>query len=209
MLGPADAFGYLTWHTLRNRTLTRVRRAKNPRYAISAVIGAAYFWFFLVRNPSQMPSSISGMFSDALAVIASLGLILVASTWWLFGGDKTTLAFSLAETSFLFPAPLSRRAIIGYKLFRAQLTILINAVIFIFLMRRGVGYLPSGYRAVSLWALFTTLNFHRVGAALLRTSWIEHKRHALRQNLVPTLVLVTMIVGVLATGLDGWMNVAG
>jgi hypothetical protein len=198
------AFSYLTWHTLRNRTWTRIRRARNPRYAISAIIGAAYFWFFLIHNPGQVPRAIGTNFNDMWVVLATLGLVAFATSWWLFGGDKTTLAFSLAETSFLFPAPLSRRAIIGYKLFRAQLTILINAAIFIFLMRRGVGYLPSGYRAVSLWMLFTTLNFHRVGAALVRTSWIEHKRHAFRQNLVPTLVLATMIVGVLVAAMDGW-----
>jgi hypothetical protein len=209
MLDNLRAFSYLTWLTLKNRTWTRIRRARNPRYAISAVIGAAYFWFFLIRNPGQMPRTISANFNDMWVVLAMVGLVTFATSWWLFGGDKTTLAFSLAETSFLFPAPLSRRAIIGYKLFRAQLTILINAAIFIFLMRRGVGYLPSGYRAISLWMLFTTLNFHRVGAALVRTSWIEHKQHALRQNLIPTLVLVAMILGVLATGMDGWVHVAG
>jgi hypothetical protein len=209
MLENLKAFAYLTWHTLKNRTWTRIRRARNPRYAISAVIGAAYFYFFLVRNPGQVPREIGANFNDMWVVLATIGLVSFATSWWLFGGDKTTLAFSLPETSFLFPAPLSRRAIIGYKLFRAQLTILINAAIFIFLMRRGVGYLPSGYRAISLWALFTTLNFHRVGAALVRTSWVEHKWQAWRQNLIPTLVLLVMIIGVLSTGLDGWTHVAG
>ena len=204
MLANLKAFAYLTWHTLRNRTWTRVRRARNPRYAISAIIGAAYFWFFLIHNPGEIPQAIGGNFNDMWVVVATVGLVIFATSWWLFGGDQTTLAFSLAETSFLFPAPLSRRAIIGYKLFRAQLTILINAAIFIFLMRRGIGYLPSGYRAISLWMLFTTLNFHRVGAALVRTSWIEHRRHAWRQNLIPTLVLLVMIAGVLSAGMDGF-----
>jgi hypothetical protein len=207
MLGTLHAFAYLTWHTLKNRTFTRIRRAKNPRYALSAVIGAAYLWFFLVRNPSQMPRELGTIFSDAFVVIATIGLVLFASSWWLFGGDKTTLAFSLAETAFLFPAPLSRRAIIGYKLFRAQLTILLNALIFIFLLRRGIGFLPPGYRAISLWVLFTTLNFHRIGAALVRVSWIEHQRHALRRNALPTLVLVTMLIGVGIAGVDGWAMV--
>ena len=208
MLENLKAFAYLTWLTLKNRTWTRIRRARNPRYAISAILGAAYLWFFLIHNPGQVPRSIGPTFNDMWVVLTTLGLVAFATSWWLFGGDKTTLAFSLAETSFLFPAPLSRRAIIGYKLFRAQLTILINAAIFIFLMRRGIGYLPSGFRAISLWTLFTTLNFHRVGAALVRTSWIEHKRHAARENLIPTLVLVVVIIGILATGLDGWARVA-
>ena len=207
MLKNLEAFAYLTWYTLKNRTWTRIRRARNPRYAISAVIGAVYVWFFLIHNPSQVPRTIGGNFNDMWVVIATLGLVIFATSWWLFGGDRTTLAFSLPETSFLFPAPLSRRAIIGYKLFRAQLAIMINAAIFIFLMRRGIGYLPSGYRAISLWTLFTTLNFHRVGAALVRTSWIEHKWHAFRQNLIPTLVLLVMIAGVLSTTMDAWPSI--
>jgi hypothetical protein len=204
MLDTLRAFAYLTGLTLKNRTLTRIRRAKNPRYALSAIIGGAYLWFFLIRNPSQMPREMGAIFSNVFVVVATIGLVLIASSWWLFGGDKTTLAFSLAETAFLFPAPLSRRAIIGYKLFRAQLVILINAVIFIFLLRRGIGFLPSGYRAISLWVLFTTLNFHRIGAALVRASWIEHQRQAVRRNVLPTLVLVTMLIGVVITGMDGW-----
>jgi hypothetical protein len=202
-----EAFSYLTWHTLKNRTWTRIRRARNPRYAISAVIGAVYFWFFLIRNPSRLPTSISAGFNDIWVVVATLGLLIFASTWWLFGGDKTTLAFSMAETSFLFPAPLSRRAVIGYKLFRAQLTILINALIFIFLMRRGVGFLPSQYRAISLWMLFTTLNFHRIGAALVRTNWVENKRHALRQAILPTLVFGAILVAMILGLMDLWPNI--
>ena len=198
------AFGYLTWRTQWNRTYTRIRRAKNPRYALSAVIGAVYFWFFLVRNPSHMPRELGSTFANSLAVLATLGLVAFMSTWWLFGGDKTTLAFSLAETAFLFPAPLTRRAVIGYKLFRAQLTILINAVIFIFLLRRGIGFLPPGYRAISLWVLFTTMNFHRVGAALVRASWVEHQRQAFRRNIVPTLVLLTVLIGVGVAVHDVW-----
>ena len=204
MLGTLNAFAYLTWHTLWNRTVTRVRRAKNPRYALSALIGAAYFWFFLIRNPGQMPRNLGGNFADFMVMLATVGLLAFMTTWWLFGGDKTTLAFSLAETAFLFPAPLSRRAVIGYKLFRAQLTILINATIFIFLMRRGMGFLPPGYRAISLWALFTTMNFHRIGAALVRVSWVEHGWQGFRRNIIPSLVLVTVILAAGVTIHDAW-----
>src|SRR5688500_6824940 len=102
MLGTLRAFAYLTWHSLRNRTWTRVRRARNPRYAISAIIGAAYFWFFLIHNTSQLPRSLGSVFSDMWVVITTLGIFFFAASWWVFGGDKTTLAFSLAETAFLF-----------------------------------------------------------------------------------------------------------
>jgi hypothetical protein len=93
MIGTLRAFAYLTWHTLRNRTWTRVRRARNPRYALSAIIGAAYFWFFLIHNPGQIPDTVSSGFNDVWVVVATIGLVLFAMSWWLFGGDQTTLAF--------------------------------------------------------------------------------------------------------------------
>mgnify|MGYP001791863395 CR=1 FL=1 len=43
---------------------------------------------------------------------------------WLFGADATALAFSQAEVSILFSAPLSRRQLINYQPFPAQIALL-------------------------------------------------------------------------------------
>jgi hypothetical protein len=117
---------------------------------------------------------------------------------WIFGGDRSALAFSPAEVAFLFPAPLTRRALIGYKLYRAQMAILINALIWVILIRRG-GAVPFPVRAISFWLLFTTLNFHRLVAALVRSSIDEHRRHGARRHFLSVVILVAAVGLVLAS----------
>jgi hypothetical protein len=109
---------------------------------------------------------------------------------WVFSGERTALAFSPAEVQFLLPAPVSRRGLIGYKLFRAQIIIVINALIWVVLLRRGGSVLPAPLRLVGAWALFSNLSLHRLGAALVRTSVMEHGRSGARRNL-PALIVGT------------------
>jgi hypothetical protein len=42
--------------------------------------------------------------------------------------------------------------------------------------------LPSPLRALSLWILFSTLNLHRLGAALVQAAWKQHGRIGARRN---------------------------
>ena len=70
------------------------------------------------------------MFVTLLTVLTLMGS-------WVFGADATALAFTQAEVSMLFSAPFSRRRLIGYKLFRAQIAVLINSLIWVFVLRRG------------------------------------------------------------------------
>ena len=98
------------------------------------------------------------------------------------------LAFSAAEVQFLFPAPLTRRGLVLYKLFRTQLVILFNAIIWVFVLRRSGSVLAAPLRFIGTWILFTNLSLHRLGAALVRTSLVEHGRAGIRRNL-PAIVL--------------------
>ena len=109
-------------------------------------------------------------------LVASVGILLLLLGGWVFSGEPMALAFSAAEVQFLFPAPLTRRGLISYKLFRAQLIILFNAVIWVFVLRRSGSVLAAPLRFLGTWMLFTNLSLHRLGAALVRTSLLEHGR---------------------------------
>lgn len=177
------AFAYLVWHSGRNRILASARRARSPRYGAALIVGILYLWAFLLR-PTTSGQVTSIFLGQPTETVLTLLLVVTLSGSWLFGSDTTALAFTPAELSFLFPAPLSRRELIRYKLFRAQIIVLLNALIWVFVLRRGGGPLPSALRAISLWTLFSTLNLHRLGAAIVRSSWREHgaaggRRHAL------------------------------
>jgi hypothetical protein len=185
-----DALLYLTGSTIRNRFAVQARRLRQPRYALALVLGAIYFWIVLLRpaaQPSQAPTS---LWNNA-ETVAALGILLLMLGGWVFRGERMALAFSAAEVQFLFPAPLTRRGLIVFKLFRSQLVILFNAVIWIFVLRRSGSVLAAPLRFVGTWMLFSNLSLHRLGAALVRTSLVEHGRAGVRRHL-PAIVLGTL-----------------
>jgi hypothetical protein len=99
--------------------------------------------------------------------LAALAVTAMAIRWWMAGADARALAFTPAELHLLFPAPVTRRGLVAYKLVRAQLAILANTVIWTVLLRGEGTELASWRRAVAVWLLFSVLHLHRLGAALL------------------------------------------
>ena len=180
---------YLTASTIRNRFLSQLRRLRTPRYAIAIVLGVGYFWLILLR-PSVQPTQASRLIWSSAETLAAVGVLLLMLGPWVFKGERMALAFNPAEVQFLFTAPLTRRQLIWYKLLRAQLVILLNAIIWVFVLRRSGSVLAAPLRLFGTWILFTNLNLHRLGAALVRTSLVEHGRVGFRRQL-PAIVLGT------------------
>src|SRR5919199_6240772 len=112
----ATVVWFLTTHGMRNRLAQQGRRLKSPRYALALLVGIAYFWFFFFR-PSGGRAPLAQVFSrEAAEVFTSLFFALLVAWWWVNGSDRSALAFTPAEVQFLFPAPLTRRNLIQYKL---------------------------------------------------------------------------------------------
>lgn len=187
---------YLTGNSIRNRFALQARRARQPRYALALLLGAAYFWFFLLRRSVQHGRAPTAIWTDA-ETVAAAGALLYMLGGWVFSDEPQALAFSQAEIQFLFPAPLTRRGLIGYKLFRSQLVILFNAIIFVFVLRRSGSVLAAPLRFVGTWLLFSNISLHRLGAALVRTSLIEHGRAGIRRQLPAILLGGASLVAVL------------
>ncbi|HEV8447999.1 MAG TPA: putative ABC exporter domain-containing protein [Gemmatimonadaceae bacterium] len=177
-----NALLYLSWNSARNRFLSAFRRVRSPRYAVALIVGALYLWGFLWR-PANQPMATGFLLSQPSEMLITLLAVLTLAGPWVFGSDNLALAFTQAEVSMLFPAPITRRGLIGHKLFRAQVAVLINAAIWVFVLRRGGNLLPSPLRAVGVWVLFSTLNLHRLGAALVQSSIKAHGRVAAKRNL--------------------------
>lgn len=202
-----NAFLYLAWTSARNRFLYQFRRARNPRYAIALVFAAIYIWWFLIR-PTR--SGVGEVFLTRPAeTIATLLIVVILSGAWLFGSDKLALAFTPAEVSLLFQAPISRRMLTGYKLYRAQIAVLVNSLVWVFLLRRGNAHLPSYARALGIWVMFSTLNLHRLAAALVQSSWREHGRVGLKRNLWSIAFFAFVALAVLAGLFQGRGRLTG
>ena len=176
------AFLFLTRSTVRNRFLSQVRRLKQPRYVLALILGVAYFWLLLIR-PAAQPSRASPLWWSNAETLAALGILMLMLGAWVFKGERMAIAFTPAEVQFLFTAPVTRRELILYKLFRSQLIILFNVLIWVFVLRRSGSVLPGALRLVGTWLVFTNLTLHRLGAALVRTSLVEHGRAGARRNL--------------------------
>ncbi|OYV68014.1 MAG: hypothetical protein B7Z72_08830, partial [Gemmatimonadetes bacterium 21-71-4] len=195
-MGAVGAFVYLTWTSLRNRVAFQLRRSRNPRYALALIIGLAYFWFVFGRQSGrsrgQSPMDLGG--AAHLVVVGAL--FAGAAAVWLFGGDRTALAFSPAEVMFLFPAPLSRRQLVGYKLVRAQLVVIFNALLWMLILGQHGSTLPLVLRAAGLWLLFSVAYLHRLGAALVRESWTQHGMPGARRHAASIVVFVAATAAV-------------
>src|SRR5439155_25016328 len=101
----ARAFGYLTFHSAKNRILSRLRRAKNPRYALAVVLGAGYLWMVYLRPGAagavSPPSPGANTSSAMWMIIGSAVLLVVTCIAWFVPTGRSSLAFDKAETSFL------------------------------------------------------------------------------------------------------------
>lgn len=188
-----SALLYLTGRSLRNRALLQVKRLKQPRYVLALLFGGAYVWFFLLRPEPASPGATSILLGQDARTLAALGLLLLVGGAWLSGSGKLALAFAPAEIDFLFPAPLTRRQLVAYKLWRAQVVVLINTLVWVFILKRGGSVLPSPARALSVWALFTTLHAHRIAAGLARASWVEHGRAGRARQRVAAVVFAAAL----------------
>ena len=179
--------GYLAMRSARNRIMRQVRRLRKPRYAVALLLGVAYLWAVSAqhRPSSDGPPDIS---PAAVELLAAVGVTLILLYTWLFGSDRRALAFSRAEVTWLFPAPVTRAQLIRYKLLRGQFVVLFNVLLWTFLLSRDLAGGPWR-RAAAIWVLLTTLALHRLGAALLKASLWEHGAAAVRARAVSLTVL--------------------
>lgn len=167
---------YLRSHTLRNLVVSRTRRLRQPKYFAAFAVGALYFWFFFLRPmflPAQAhhlpidPVAVPAHFAPVLFAAAALAFCLVLAFGWIVPGPPRSLSFSEAEIAFLFPAPITRRRLVHYKLLSSQIAIFITSLFFTLLTRRW-SFLGGNLltHALGWWLILSTVNLHFTGAAL-------------------------------------------
>ena len=169
------AFVYLQATSLYNNLRQRLLRLRQPKYLVGAVVGGAYLYFFLFHRLLRVgnaPSPRFALSADLLAdftAVAALALAAYVMAEWVVSDARTQLAFNEAEIDFLFPAPLTRTALIHFGLLRSQLAIFFSSFLLGLLFRRGGGLSvhPLQFTA-GLWLLFSMVKLHALGAAFTR-----------------------------------------
>lgn len=203
------AFTYLTLLSIWNATRARLARLKQPRYALGAAIGAAYFWFVafraIQRPPGQpTPEQVFGLadLAPLWVALAAFALFVAVALAWIIPGSRAALQFSEAEVAFLFPAPLTRRMLIHYKLLRSQIGLLVSALLMALIFRRGAGAGPgAALYAVGWWLMLANLSLHYVAASFARERLLDFGIDAARRR-----VLVAALIAAVGFGCWIWIR---
>ena len=108
---------------------------------------------------------------------------------WLWPSDGTaSLVFTRADVQFLFPAPITRRQLIRYKIVRMQLGALLSTAIITVFFRPGS--LAAGWTFFVGVSLATSiLIVHLTAVSLSRASIRQHGRSGLARQWLPLLLL--------------------
>jgi hypothetical protein len=209
-------FFYLTACGLRNRMRVRLRRLREPRYLIGSLAGLAYLYFVVFgrgfrsgRRPGTGPdtgrqtlSALIARVGAPMQFIGTVCLLLVAILAWLWPGSRKPIDFTRSEVQFFFPAPLTRRQLIHYKLLRSQLGLLFgSAVVTLFL--RPSSFVSAWTLVVGMWVVLVVVRLHSIGISLSRASVAQRgAAHPIRRW-APVLVVGAAVGTLVVTaGLD-------
>src|SRR5262249_37393154 len=194
-LNLAQVSSFLFIAGVRNRVRRQIQRMRQPKYLIATLVGAFYFWSIFgrrLRFSGVRPQATTQSLGLIEAVLVAMALITVAGAW-LFGSDRAEITFSEAEIQFLFPAPMSRRKLLMYRLSKGFVRPFLGAlVITVF----SVGSL-TGHPLLFLlggWVALSTMMLHLTGAALTRASLVEAGRSGLRRRLGTLAVFLAVVV---------------
>jgi ABC-2 type transport system permease protein len=192
---------YIIVCTARNRAIRRLRRLREPRYLIGAVVGAGYMYFAVVARMGGARRAAGNGRSRLFATgglsmmraagpgLAGAALLIIAALAWIFPSDSGLLDFSEAETAFLFPAPVTRRQLLTHRLLRSQLPLLFGAIVSsVFVPLTAIA---SRVRfAVGLFIVLVGVRVYFTGVTLARTRLMTGGASARRIAWVPLAVVL-------------------
>jgi ABC-2 type transport system permease protein len=168
----ASALFYCQFHSVKNRLVTRLKRLRKPKYLVGAIVGGLYFYFYLLRGllrggRTAIPPAHRETWESAAALFLMVAVLLA----WVLPHSRSALAFTEAEVAFLFPAPMTRRTLINFKLLKSQSAILFSSLLMT-LIGRGLGG-NFVIRAVGWWALLSMFNLHLLGSSFALTMLMD------------------------------------
>jgi ABC-2 type transport system permease protein len=200
------ALFYLQANSWKNRMWMRIKRLKQPKYLLGLIFGVGYFflylgrWIFIPLHHGRVGGAGVPLANPALfEPLAALVLFTIVVLAWVIPRERGALSFTEAEVAFLFPAPVSRRSLIHFRLIKAQLTILFTILFFALVFGRFRSSGTFGTKILGWYVILSTLNLHFIGSSFARTMLLDR---GISTWLRRTVVLG--LVGVLVAGVAVW-----
>jgi len=204
---------YIIVCSARNRLRVRLQRLREPRYLIGAIVGVAYFYFsFFARfrvsrastarrnaRQAQLPASVAALMASGPA-LAGLALMVVTAASWIMPFESGLLEFSDAEIQFLFPAPVSRRQLLVYRMLRSQIGMLFGAVLVGFVSPTGFTGLSRLRMSIATWVLLVTGKIYFTGVTLARVRLRSRDARSRRIAWLP-IGIMTVALAVVGTAI--------
>jgi hypothetical protein len=190
---------FLVRRSFVNGLRSKLARLKSPRYLVPFLIGLAYFGLVFGRwgNDDRGPVQVPGMAREPGPDLGALwewglgaGAFLMAAAAWVFPSRGPPLHFLESEVALLFPAPLSRKELVQFKLLDVQRYLLLSMLFFGLFSAfrsgaaRGLQVLLTG------WLALNALTLHQVGAKFTRQGLLDHGWSGLRRHAAPVILIL-------------------
>jgi ABC-2 type transport system permease protein len=198
----ARALAYLRLAMIAGQVRSRLRRLKQPKYLVGAIIGVAYLYGVFVRQmaigsgPRAAPAPASAEITAIFPELAAAVLLLYLATNWIAPRGRAGLTFSEAEIAFLFPAPVARRTLIHYRLIGSLLMLVLTVLIMTLVSARWPLFGASAWtRGTGWWIVLATISLHATASSFVITRWLDRGIASLARSLAALGVLVLVIGG--------------
>ena len=197
MNAPVNALGYLVTRSFVNGVLFRLRRLRQPKYLLGAILGAAYFYFYFGRflAVSRMPLGAGNGATSPHGLEIGAAILFVATIVlsWILPASRAAVAFTEAEIAFLFPAPITRRTLVIMRLVKSQFALLLFSAFMTLLSGRFHLGSEVWMRIGGWWVIMNTLNMHRLGASFALQRLRERGMADGKRRVLVVLVLVAFV----------------
>jgi len=190
----SGVFVYLTVCTIRNSVRLRLRRLRQPRYLVIALGFVLYVGSMMLGRPRAGTFGLFAMHGARTWLIATgVATGLLGLSWILPVG--AALGFTSAEIQFLFPAPITRRALIGYKVGRLLLGAAASGA-FVTLFVGPPRLVPGLFFAAKSAMVMAILTLHGAGVTMYRSRGKEEEPLQVRRwQVLAAACLLTPVVG--------------
>jgi hypothetical protein len=197
-------FFYYLVCTFRNRSVSAFKRLRQPKYLISALVGLGYLYLVFLRQFLFRPRSARGMpvplSIDVFPLVETglaLGLLALVLLAWIWPGrGREGLRFTEAEIQFLFPAPITRRTLIHFRLVKMQLGVVFGVLISFLIFGRGRFLDHPIYAMVALWVVYSFLALYYMGTSLTQMSLAEHGVSGFKRQFWTLALLAALVVSI-------------
>lgn len=203
---------YIAFCTARNRVRVRLRRLREPRYLVGAIVGVAYLYFSVFARSrgarvrrgrgggdGRPPLEAISAFQVTGTALGGLAMFVLALQAWVLPVGSGVFDYSEAERAILFPAPVSRRQLLVHRLIRSQSGALIaSLVVAVFAAPTwGLGRLRVG---LGIWVLLVTIRVY-FAAVLLTRARLRSTTASVRQIGWATIGAFALALAVVGSGI--------